>query len=296
MSSPPQGGVHPHVPSSSVPLPPPPSSSTSHHASSAAPGLTSRLYVRYADVEAALAARGYSLIRLLLGVTAGTGLALAASWGRLKQWGAAEGADVATLTLADEQLQAVAAEVGRGVAGGILADEGVRQAVREVLGQAVVELMREAATTLANTLLANPSVIAASSSLAADVVTTPPVLAATANALSVGAVDAVARPVVVDAAREMVVGLVAQEAVRTAAADAAWAVLKVGVFGSGRGARARRAAAAATTPSAESSKGNSGGEGAGKGVSEAATRGLSAAALDEKEQPGGSLVAAGVVT
>lgn len=100
------------------------------------------MYVRYADVEAALAARGYSLIRLLVGVTAGTGVVLAASWGRLKQWGAAEGADVATLTLADEQLQAVAAEVGRGVAGGVLADEGVRQAVREVLGQAVVELMR----------------------------------------------------------------------------------------------------------------------------------------------------------
>lgn len=130
------------MPSPSAPPPPSSSSSMSHDASSAVPGLTSRLYVRYADVEAALAARGYSLIRLLLSVTAGTGLALAASWGRLKQWGAAEGADVATLTLADEQLQAVAAEVGRGVAGGILADEGVRQAVREVLGQAVVELMR----------------------------------------------------------------------------------------------------------------------------------------------------------
>jgi len=98
--------------------------------------------VRYADVEAALAARGYSLIRLLFGVAAGSGLILAASWRRLKQWGAAEGADVATLTLADEQLQEVAAEVGRGVAGGVLADEGVRQAVREVLGQAVVELMQ----------------------------------------------------------------------------------------------------------------------------------------------------------
>eukprot|EP00170_Pyropia_yezoensis_P001783 contig_7636_g1787 len=282
----------------------------------AASGLTSRLYVRYADVEAALAARGYSLIRLLVGVTAGTGVVLAASWGRLKQWGAAEGADVATLTLADEQLQAVAAEVGRGVAGGVLADEGVRQAVREVLGQAVVELMRdpamqsamssfaatvvtsppvvEAAISLSNALLANPSVIAASSSLAADVVATPPVLEATANALSVGAIDAVARPVVVDAAREMVVGLVAQEAVRTAAADAAWAVLKVGVFGSGRGARARRAAAA-TTPSEEEAKGHGGGEAAGK-VSEVTPRGLSAAALNEKEQPGGSLVAAAVVT
>lgn len=152
----------------------------------------------------------------------------------------------------------------------------------------------EAAISLSNALLANPSVIAASSSLAADVVATPPVLEATANALSVGAIDAVARPVVVDAAREMVVGLVAQEAVRTAAADAAWAVLKVGVFGSGRGARARRAAAA-TTPSEEEAKGHGGGEAAGK-VSEVTPRGLSAAALNEKEQPGGSLVAAAVVT
>lgn len=154
----------------------------------------------------------------------------------------------------------------------------------------------EAATTLANTLLANPSVIAASSSLAADVVATPPVLEATANALSVGAIDAVARPVVVDAAREMVVGLVAQEAVRTAAADAAWAVLKVGVFGSGRGARARRAAATATMPPAEQADRNGGGEAASKGASEAGPRGLSATALNEREQPGGSLVAAAVVT
>lgn len=68
----------------------------------------------------------------------------------------------------------------------------------------------EAATSLVNTLLATPSVISASSSLAADVVATPPVLAATANALSAGAIDAVARPVVIDAARELVVGLVAQ--------------------------------------------------------------------------------------
>lgn len=144
----------PHVHGADFSSPPPRhphdlpiSSSSTQHGSTAA-GLTSRLYVRYADVEAALAARGYSLIRLLLGVAAGTGVILASSWGRLKEWGAAEGADVATLTLADEELQAVAAEVGRGVAGGVLADEGVRQAVREVLGQAVVELMQGTCETV----------------------------------------------------------------------------------------------------------------------------------------------------
>jgi len=143
----------------------------------------------------------------------------------------------------------------------------------------------EAATSLANTLLANPSVIAASSSLAADVVATPPVLEATANALTAGAADAATRPVVVDAARELVVGLVAQEAVRTAAADAAWAVVKVGVFGTGRAARARRGAAEAGVQAPP------GGD-APPPPPPPPPPGLAAAPLVGKEQPGGSLVAA----
>lgn len=93
----------------------------------------------YHDLERALERRGLKSGRALLVGVAATGLAVALAWPRIKQWGAAEGAEVAAASLEQQQLQ----ERFSVMVHEVLADPRTGEQVEQLLKAAVLALFED---------------------------------------------------------------------------------------------------------------------------------------------------------
>ena len=98
-----------------------------------------RLLLSYHDLERALEKRGLKSVRALLAGIGITSIAVALAWPRIKQWGAAEGAEVAAASLEQQQLQ----ERFSNMVHEVLADPRTGEQVEQLLKAAVISLFQD---------------------------------------------------------------------------------------------------------------------------------------------------------